>query len=141
MHNDLLEADSTLTVGTHHAEASILSRKAELRDLRGHVEALAGQVVEVEQLIATTRESIATLKPSSSGQKLELDVLTEQVNDLRMRIGQHRQQRAGLHEEACVGQSELVGLEVDIQVQKRHGNRLRLKQKERRNWWRHWKAG
>ena len=34
LQGELLEADGTLTVGTHHAEAGILSRKSELRELR-----------------------------------------------------------------------------------------------------------
>src|SRR5207249_3172529 len=34
LQGEMLEADGTLTVGTHHAEAGILSRKSELRELR-----------------------------------------------------------------------------------------------------------
>jgi chromosome segregation protein len=117
--NELLEADGTLSVGTHHAETSILSRKAELRDLRGQVEALEGQIGEVAHLIAASREAIAALEATEKRQKVDIDVLAEHINDLRMRIGQQRQQRAGLHEEASVGQSELVGLEVEIQVQEK----------------------
>src|SRR5262249_21116906 len=37
LHGELLEADGTLTVGTHHAETGILSRKSELRELREQV--------------------------------------------------------------------------------------------------------
>jgi chromosome segregation protein len=119
MQNELLEANGALSVGTHHAETSILSRKAELRDLRGHVESLESQISEVELLIAASREAIAALEATEKRQKVEIEVLAEQVNDLRMRLGQQRQQRAGLHEEASVGQSELVGLEVEIQVQEK----------------------
>jgi chromosome segregation protein len=117
--NELLEANGTLSVGTHHAEASILSRKAELRDLHGRVESLESQINQAERLIAASREAIAALDATEKRQKVEIEVLAEQVNDMRLRIGQHRQQRAGLHEEASVGQSELVGLEVEIQVQEK----------------------
>src|SRR5204863_6753491 len=34
LQGELLEADGTLTVGTHHAETGLISRKSELRDLR-----------------------------------------------------------------------------------------------------------
>src|SRR5205085_11691081 len=37
LRGELLEPDGTLTVGTHHAETGILSRKSELRELRRQV--------------------------------------------------------------------------------------------------------
>src|SRR5205814_2563708 len=60
--NELLDSDGTLTVGAHHAEASILSRKAELRDLREQVTVFDGRIADVERGIAATREQISGLK-------------------------------------------------------------------------------
>src|SRR5439155_13994237 len=40
LQGELLEADGTITVGTHHAESGILSRKSELRDLRQQIAGL-----------------------------------------------------------------------------------------------------
>ncbi|MFL5244038.1 MAG: chromosome segregation protein SMC [Gemmataceae bacterium] len=115
--NELLDSDGTLTVGAHHADASILSRKAELRDLREQVTAFDGRIADVEHGIAATREQISDLKSIAERQQREVEVLAEQANDLRMRIGQHRQQRAGLHEEVNVGRSELEGLDAEILTQ------------------------
>jgi chromosome segregation protein len=117
LQNELLESDGTLTVGAHHAETSILSRKVELRDLREQMEALDGRIAEVEHAIAATRDEISGLESVAERQQQEVDVLADQANDLRMRIGQHRQQQAGLHEEANVGRSELAGLETEILTQ------------------------
>jgi len=125
--NELLDSDGTLTVGAHHAETSILSRKVELRDLREQMEALDGRIGEVERAIAATRDEISDLESVAERQQQEVDVLAEQANDLRMRIGQHRQQQAGLHEEANVGRSELAGLETEILNQEQTWNQAQAK--------------
>src|SRR6202043_977140 len=81
-----LEVDGTLTVGTHHAETGILSRKSELRELREQAVGLDRRIADIEH-----------------------DLLA-----LRSRIGQPRQRREGLHEEVVVSQSEMSGLEQEI---------------------------
>ncbi len=114
LQGELLEADGTLTVGTHHAETGILSRKSELRELREQAAALDRRIVEIEQDLVALRERLGQSDGRIETQQVEIDVLAEQQADLRSRIGQHRQRREGLHEEVVVSQSEMSGLEQEI---------------------------
>jgi chromosome segregation protein len=114
LQGELLEADGTITVGTHHAETGILSRKSELRELREQAADLDRRLVEIDQDLADLRERIAQLDGRVENQRPEIDVLSEQVADLRSRISQHRQRREGLHEEVVVSRTEISGLEREI---------------------------
>jgi chromosome segregation protein len=115
MQGELLEPDGTLTVGTHHAETGILSRKSELRELRDQVETLDLSLTQLDGQLLDLRERTAVLDGGLENQQLEIDVLTEQLADMRARIGQHQQRRDGLHEEVQVNRSEISGLEQEIE--------------------------
>ncbi|MGH7170258.1 MAG: chromosome segregation protein SMC, partial [Gemmataceae bacterium] len=114
LRGELLEADGTLTVGTHHAETGILSRRSELRELREQVADLDRRLAELDRDLIDLREALALLDSRAENGQQEIDVLSEQVSDLRSRIGQHRQRREGLHEEVQVSRSEISDLERDI---------------------------
>lgn len=111
---ELLEADGTVTVGTHHAEAGILSRKSELRELREWLGKVDARLVELDQDLEDLRQTAARLdgQVEQAGQAVE--VLSEQANDMRWRIGQHQQRRQGLSEEVNLNQSEISNLDQDI---------------------------
>jgi chromosome segregation protein len=115
LQGELLEADGTLTVGIHHAEAGILSRKSELRELREQVAGLDGRLEELEHDLVDLRDRIAALETRQGTGQMEVDVLAEQVADLRSRISQHRERRQGLHEEVTVSRSEIGTLEQEIE--------------------------
>jgi chromosome segregation protein len=115
LQGELVEADGTVTVGTHHAETGVLSRKSELRELREQAEALDLHLSEAERDLVDLRERLAELDGRSESQKREIDVLAEQAADLRSRIGRHRDRRAGLHDEVEVSRSEITGLEHEIE--------------------------
>jgi chromosome segregation protein len=114
LQGELLEADGTLTVGTHHAEAGILSRKSELRELREQMAALDGSLAGLERALQQLREQVVQLDGRLEKQQTEIDVLAEQATDLRSRLVQRRQRREGLHEEVTVSRSEISGLEQDL---------------------------
>jgi chromosome segregation protein len=114
LQGELIEADGTLTVGVHHAESGILSRRSELRELREQGAALDERLAELERDLADLRERVAVLDGRLENGQLEIDVLGEQVADLRTRIGQHRERRQGLHEEVEVSRSEIDNLEQEI---------------------------
>src|SRR5262249_40553951 len=114
LQGELLEADGTLTVGTHHAETGILSRKSELRELREQAAATDRRIADIEQDLVALRERIGQSDGRVEAQQREIDVLSEQEADLRSRSGQHRQRREGLHEEVVVSRSEMSGLEQEI---------------------------
>jgi chromosome segregation protein len=111
---ELLEADGTLTVGAHHAGTGILSRKSELRELRQVAEALQRRIVSTESDLTGIRRHESALEAQAVAVQEEINVLSDQAADLRSRIGQHRQQREGLHEEVQLSRSEISGLEQDI---------------------------
>jgi chromosome segregation protein len=115
LRGELLEADGTLTVGIHHAEAGILSRRSELHELREQVAELDNRLPELDRDLIDLREALALLDSRAENGQQEIDVLSEQVSDLRSRIGQHRQKREGLHEEVQVSRSEISGLEREIE--------------------------
>ncbi|HEY7329814.1 MAG TPA: chromosome segregation protein SMC [Gemmataceae bacterium] len=115
LRGELLEADGTLTVGTHHAETGILSRRSELRELREQIVEVDRRLTELDRDLIDLREALALLDSRAENGQQEMEVLSEQVSDLRSRIGQHRQKREGLHEEVQVSRSEISGLERDIE--------------------------
>jgi chromosome segregation protein len=114
LQGELLEADGTVTIGTHHAEAGILSRKSELRELREQVLSLDRRINETERDLADLRDRVARHDSGLVSLQEEIDVLAEQATDLRSRIGQRRERREGLHEEAALSRSEISGVEDDI---------------------------
>ena len=111
---ELLEADGTLTIGRHHAETSILSRKSELREVRTEVGELEQRITGEERRLVELRDQLAAMDRHLVAHQQEIDVLAEQAADLRSRLNQHRQRREGLHEEVHLSQKELSGLEADI---------------------------
>jgi chromosome segregation protein len=114
LQGELLEADGTLTVGTHHAETGILSRKSELRELRLQAATLDSRIVETEHDLADVRDRIAALDAQTASLQEEITVLAEQEADLRSRLSQRRQRRQGLHEEVALDKTEISGLEEEI---------------------------
>jgi chromosome segregation protein len=115
LQGELLEADSTLTVGTHHAEAGILSRKSELRELRARGDELDCRLLETEGELTDLRERLNALDARAATAQEEIDVLAEQTADLRSRLQQRRQRREGLHEEVAVSRSEISGIEQEAE--------------------------
>ncbi len=114
LRGELLEADGTLTVGTHHAETGILSRKSELRELLEQAAALDRRIAECELDLAGLRERVAVLDRELETLQEEIDVLAEQAADLRSRVGQHRQRLEGLYEEVALSRTEISGVEQEI---------------------------
>jgi chromosome segregation protein len=115
LQGELLEPDGALTVGAHHAETGILSRKSELRELREQAATMELRVAELEHALNELKEQAHRLDGREEDQEREVQVLAEQAADLRSRLGQHRRRREGLHEEVALSQSELTGLEQEIQ--------------------------
>jgi len=111
---ELLDTDGTLTVGTYHAGAGLLSRKSELRELREQAGALDERIASTEQDVAGLRHHQTTLEGEAAHLQEEIDVLSEQAADLRSRVGQHQERRAGLHLEVETSRSEITGVEQEL---------------------------
>jgi chromosome segregation protein len=115
LRGELLEPDGTLTVGTHHAEASVLSRKSELRDLRGEVGGLDQRIAEAERDLGELRQRLAAFDSQTEESQRAIDALGEQAADLHQRLGQHRERRATLQEEVADSKSEISGLDGELE--------------------------
>jgi chromosome segregation protein len=111
---ELLEVDGTLTVGTHHAEAGILSRKSELRELRQEHTRLDERIVEFERDLEALREQIGQLDSTIRHASHEIDVLDEQVKDMRRRIAQHQERQQELSEVVTGNERDMNLLDQEI---------------------------
>jgi chromosome segregation protein len=111
---ELLEPDGTLTIGTHHAETGILSRKSELRELREQVAALDERLAELDRDLADLRDRVLDAEQQAHEEQEQIDVLTEQAADLRGRVRRHRDRRAGLHEEVTVSRDEMQRIDDEL---------------------------
>jgi chromosome segregation protein len=112
---ELVEADGTITVGTHRPESGLLSRKSELRELRSQLGEAIDAVAAAENAIAALVDQTDHCLRNQRHAQQEIDVLKEQSSDLRERIGQRRERRLGLHEEVTLSRSELTGLNADLE--------------------------
>src|SRR5262249_11354307 len=83
---ELLEADGSLTVGTHHAEMGILSRKSELRDLRGQVVGLDQRIAGLDRDTSELRNRAGLLNTQIGTLQEQIELSTRQAEDLRHRI-------------------------------------------------------
>ncbi|MCI0683052.1 MAG: chromosome segregation protein SMC [Gemmataceae bacterium] len=115
LHGELLEPDGTLTIGAHHADAGILSRKSELHDLQGQVAAVDATIAQTEQDLRELRDRLVQLERSMVAQQEEIGVIAEQASDLHGRVQRHRERRQGLHEEVTLNRGEMHKLEQDIE--------------------------
>jgi chromosome segregation protein len=111
---ELLESDGTLTVGGAHAEAGLLSRKSELRELRREAAAAQEAIDEAERGWLALRAAADDLEGPLRALGQEIALLSDRAGDLRLRIGQHRHRHAALNEEVALNRNELDGLEQDI---------------------------
>ena len=116
LQGELLEPDGTLTVGTHHAETGILSRKSELRELR---EQLARARIAASPRSSSDRPSLRDQSEkieTAAGAAGRDHVLGEQAADLPARVQRHQDRRQGLHEEVAVSRDEIQRIEQDVQA-------------------------
>lgn len=114
LRGEVLESDGTLTVGTHHAETGILSRKSELRDLRVQLARLDVRLADLGRDLESLREQVVGLDDRAEEMEQEISVQSEQVADLRMRIMHQEDHWKTLRSEVEVGGSELGGLQQEI---------------------------
>ncbi|MGF1580077.1 MAG: AAA family ATPase [Gemmataceae bacterium] len=111
---ELLEPDGTLTVGDHHADTGILSRKSELREVREELDRLDRRIADAELDLIQAREQLAVADGQIENRQQEIQVLSEQVADLRSRLEMHRDRRQDLHEEVTVSQDEIQRVQTEV---------------------------
>ena len=111
---ELLEADGRFTVGTHHAETGILSRKSELRELRQQAIALDERSAEAEREFTGLRDRAEALEQPLYDLQQRINELVEEAGEMSARVKLHRQKRSGLEDEVALSRDEIGGLEREI---------------------------
>jgi chromosome segregation protein len=91
LQGELLEADGTLTVGTHHAESGILSRKSELHELSEQVASLDQRITELDDDATNLRSRAGELETTIGTLTEQREQLDTQLRDLRFRIKEKQQ--------------------------------------------------
>ena len=114
LQGELLEADGTLTVGTHHAETGILSRKSELRELREQLTRLEDRLADIDRDLVELARRAADADREAENLRRQIDVLVAQAADLQSRLKHHRKDRDEKHEEVELSKSEMDRLEQEI---------------------------
>jgi chromosome segregation protein len=111
---ELLEAGGMLTVGTHRAEAGILSRKSEMRELRQQAHELDQRIAGAERDLTNLHARTEEMEGSIFFLQQRIADLVEEASEMRVRVSQHRERRSALHEDVASKRSELDDLQQEI---------------------------
>jgi chromosome segregation protein len=106
---ELLEPDGALTAGPLRAEAGLVSRKSELRELREQFRATSELVAAAEVELADLHRQADAVAGVLDAVEAEVRLLSDEAGDLNQRIALQRQQVAKLDEDI-----ELLGTESRI---------------------------
>ncbi|WP_227254388.1 coiled-coil domain-containing protein [Frigoriglobus tundricola] len=106
---ELLEPDGTLTVGPLKAEAGLVSRKSELRDLREQFRTTSELVTRAEIELAELRRQADAAEGVLEAAESEVALLSDEAGGLLQRIARQRQQVETLDAEI-----ELLHRESDV---------------------------
>jgi chromosome segregation protein len=112
---ELLEPDGTLTVGPLKAEAGLVSRKSELRDLREQFRTTSELVATAEVVLADLRKQSDAVEGVLEAVGAEIALLSNEAGDLLQRIALQRQQVEALDGEIALLHSESAILERQVQ--------------------------
>jgi chromosome segregation protein len=116
---ELLEADGRLTVGMHHAESGVLSRKSELHELRQLIVDLDFQCADAEYAFGKLRDRGEAMEQPLFEIQQRINDLVEEAGDMNARVKLHRQKRSGLEDEVALSRDEIGELDrelIDVEV-------------------------
>jgi chromosome segregation protein len=111
---ELLEADGTVTVGSHHAETGVLSRKNELRELRQQATDFDFNISDAEFEQRDRHGKAEAMEEPIYFLQQRIADLVEEASEMRARVSQHREKRSGLHDEVTLSRSEIDSLQQEI---------------------------
>lgn len=114
---ELLEPDGTLTLGPLKAgaEAGLVSRKSELRDLREQHRDTSERVARAEVELADLRRQTDSADGVIEAVRAEVALLSDEAGDLKQRIAAQRSQVEALDGELELLRSECRTLERQVQ--------------------------
>lgn len=112
---ELLEPDGTLTVGPLRAEAGLVSRKSELRDLREQFRDTSALVAAAEVELAEVVRQSDAVEGVLEAVTSEISLLSDEAGGLLQRIAAQRTQVGALDGEIALLHSESAILERQVQ--------------------------
>jgi len=111
---ELVAPDGTLTVGPHRAEAGIVSRKSELRELRTQAVQLETEIGESERRLADVRDQSDALAGPIHGLEEEIRALASNAADIQTEMLKQAQQRQRLTDDIALVRQEWEMLEEEL---------------------------
>lgn len=111
---EVLDANGALTIGADRAEAGVLSRTSELRDLHQIAVSLAHRIENAEVEFRQKSRKAENWANQIAGIRQEIEVLTEQQTDLKARKDQHRERQAAMDRDFDSVQQESMILESEV---------------------------
>jgi chromosome segregation protein len=111
---ELIDPDGTLTVGPPKAEAGLVSRKSELRDLREQFRATSERVAAAAVELDDLRRQEDAVAGVLDAVGAEIALLSDEAGDLHQRIALQRQQVEALDGELALLASEQAILERQV---------------------------
>ncbi|MBM3982787.1 MAG: chromosome segregation protein SMC [Planctomycetes bacterium] len=112
---ELLEPDGALTAGPLRAEAGLVSRKSELRELREQFRTTSELVAGAEVELADLHRQADAVAGVLDAVEAEVRLLSDEAGDLTQRIALQRQQVAKLDEDIELLRTEGAILERQVQ--------------------------
>jgi chromosome segregation protein len=111
---ELLEPDGTLTVGPFRAEAGLVSRKSELRELLAQFRSTSELVARAEVELAELRRQADAADGVIAAVRAEISLLSDEAGDLSQRIARHQSQVESLDAEIDLLRTESAMLERQV---------------------------
>ncbi len=111
---EAVEPDGTVTLGTHHGEAGILSRRSALADLHENIARLDADADDLKRRLEATQGRLTEMAGRIGHAEGEVKALEEKAGRLRAEIAQRLQKREILSSDVDLSQSEMGGLEREV---------------------------
>ena len=113
---ELVEPDGTVVVGPPQADAGLLSRKSELRDLGEQIARLDAEIATAEADQASLRRSADELDHPIQSLAAEIDALTGAAGSLRDQILEQRQTQRQLADQLDLVRSETAVIAGELRT-------------------------
>ena len=131
---ELLEPDGTLTVGPLKAEAGLVSRKSELRDLREQHRATSEHVARAEVELAELRRQADAAEGVLEAVQSEIALLSDEAGGLLQKIARQRQQVETLDGDIELLHHEIATLERQVREGEATWVSARMEAEEAEHW-------
>ncbi len=114
LQSELLEADGTLTLGSHATGLGILSRKSELADLRELQQSLESQLVDIERDGKELQDCMEELARKADVLREDVESIARHLAEMHGQVERQEDRRASLTQEQHLLQAEMNRLSEEL---------------------------